>query len=168
MAVENLKSTQITNADAAQITPNNSRVSGSNQFAAVATDECSAAASATSTYRMIRIPSWATNVRVEFASDDTGGTGTVDLGLYRTAADGGAVVDADFFASAIDVSGAAVARANYSHESGVYGIEDAELPLWDAATALTADPQVFYDITITVVAALTNAGTFTVWAYWSE
>ena len=81
----------------------------------------------------------------------------MDVGVYRTDDDGGAVVDADHFASATVVTSALV-DSNVAHESGVYGIEDKNKPLWEAL-GLSADPQIWYDIVGTVTTDMGGAGT---------
>jgi len=82
----------------------------------------------------------------------------VNVGLHRTTEDGGAVVDADFFASAIDCNAAALAPFPIQHESAVYGLEDIEKPLWEAL-GLSADSHKDYDIVVASVGAIDQAGT---------
>ena len=43
-------------------------------------------------------------------------------------------------------------RSNVMHESGVYGIEDIEKPLWEAL-ALSEDPHKMYDVVMTITTA---------------
>jgi hypothetical protein len=105
MAAENLKSGYITNRDAtpAVLTTGNP----GQVFRSYGKVEA-AGGDAGSTYRFCSIPSNAKMVRCWFSSDDLSAAGaTMNLGLYQTTANGGAVVDADFFASAIDVATAA-------------------------------------------------------------
>lgn len=161
MATEDLKSTPITNADATDRVFNNAGVSGGSVKQHVGTVEANAAGDAGSTYRMVRIPSNATGISVIFACDDLGTTATVNIGLYDTADEGGAAVDADFFASAVDCNSAAVAPTEVAHESGVYGIEDIEKPLWEAL-GLSSDPNKEYDLTIVSVGDIDQDGTMSV------
>jgi len=156
MAVEHLKSTPITNADSTPRTLNSARVTAMMLKEAVGTVTASAAASVGSTYRFCRVPSNARVSEVQFASAASGDTGQVDIGLYKTAKDGGAVVDADFFASALDPGGGAIAPTNVTHESGVFTLANAEKPLWEAL-GLTEDPQIEYDIAATVGEAIDDA-----------
>lgn len=160
MAVDHLKSTPITNADALPRIANNSHVTGGELRASVGTLETIASGSIGSTYRLVRVPSCARVHKVIFAADASGATGQVDIGIYQTAENGGAVVDADHFASGLDPGGGALAPTDVTHQSGVFGIEDAEQPLWKAL-GLTADPGREYDIVATVVEAMANAGTLT-------
>jgi hypothetical protein len=159
MATEDLKSTPITNATASPIVFNTSGISAGVLRQSVATIEANAAADAGSTYRMVRIPSNATGITVIFACDDLGTTATVNIGLYDV--DGGAVVDADLFASAVDCNAAAVAPTHVEHESAVYGIEDIEKPLWEVL-GLSADPMKDYDLTIVSVGDIDSDGTMSV------
>nr|PZN74870.1 MAG: hypothetical protein DIU56_17300 [Pseudomonadota bacterium] len=156
MAVEHLKSTALQNADAAQHQLSPSRLTAMELREAVGVVRASASASIGSTYRIARVPSNARISQILFASAASGATGQVDIGLYDTPANGGAVVDADFFASALDPGGGAIPPTDVTHESGVFGLEDAEQPLWQAL-GLTKDPQKEYDIAATVVEAFENA-----------
>lgn len=160
MAVVTLKSAPVTNADATPVVLNNASVDGGYLRSAVGVVDGSASDSVGSTYRFVRVPSNARISRVIFASDNGGATGQVDIGVYQTAANGGAVVDADFFASAVDMGAGAVAATDVTHESGVYGIEDAEQPLWQAL-GLSSDPGREYDIVSTAVEIIANAATQT-------
>lgn len=157
MAVENLKSTPITNADATPVVLNNSRVADGVMREAVGTKQVSASASIGSTYRLCRIPSNARVSQVVLANDAFDTTGAGDIGLYKTAADGGAVVNAGFFASAVAMT-AASGGTDVTHESLVFGVEKAEKPLWEAL-GLSADPMIQYDVVITLTTANGAAAT---------
>lgn len=156
MAVEHLKSSSITNADSVPRVLNNARTTAMELKEAVGVASASASASIGSTYRFARVPSNARVSQILFASAASGATGQVDIGLYRTEKDGGAAVDADFFASALDPGGGAIAPTDVTHESGVFSLANAEKPLWQAL-GLASDPQVEYDITATVTEAFENA-----------
>lgn len=162
MAVVNVKSAQITNADASPAVYNNTLVQHGRVKSSVAFADF-AASDATSIARVLRVPSSARVTRLEYAADDLGTGGTIDIGLYRTTADGGAVVDDDFFASALDTDSAAVARTDITYESAVVGIEKAGMALWEQL-GNSADTFVDYDI---VVLRNTAAGTGTV-TLWLE
>lgn len=151
MAVENLKSTPITNADATPIVFNDARVAGGVERSWVGTKQVSASASIGSTYRLVRIPSNLRVSQVILACDAFDTTGAGDVGLYKTAADGGAVVNAAFFASAVAMT-SILTGTDVTHESTVFGVKDAEKPLWKAL-GLTADPMIEYDVAITLTAA---------------
>lgn len=161
MATEDVVSTPVTNANAG--TFNNSGVTNGHQRQSVATVEVGAV-DAASTYRFFRLPSNATGISLIFASDDLGTTPTVNVGLYDI--NGGAVVDATLFASAINVNSAAVAPTEIAHESGTYDISKIEQPLWQVL-GLSADPQKEYDVTAVLAAASDVGGTMSIRGSWA-
>lgn len=159
MAVVNTKSTIITNADATPKVLNSPRLMGGMVRAQVATVEVAAADDDTSVYRLFRIPSNAVILRLALFNDAiTGGT-SYDLGLYRTAADGGAVVDADNLGAAIDLSSARTAAGPLEATFEAADINTIELEAWDRVSGLTADPNVQYDIALTANTVGSGAGT---------
>ena len=158
MAGENLKSTVITNADSTTYTLNKKGFSNGVVKVARATVEVATSMDNTSTYRMVRLPSRARIVLVKVYADDLGTNTAMDLGLYRTAADGGAVV---VFGSAITTG------TELQHESAVYGVEDIEKQLWQVAGAST-DPQVDYDVTFTVTTTTDGAGTLSLLVLYTD
>lgn len=107
--------------------------------------------------RFIRVRSNAVIREVLLSCDAIATSGAMNIGVYRTDDDGGAVVDADFFASAQAVT-TALTNSNVAHESGVYGIEDRNQPLWQAL-GLSSDPHVWYDIVGTITTNMGGAGT---------
>ena len=152
MAVVAVKSTLITNADASPVVLNSPRVDGAFEHIEVATAAITDTDSIASTYRMFRVPSNAVMTDLRIYSPDIGTTTISDIGLYRTAKDGGAVVDADFFASALSLKDGALNGVDVLHESAVFSIANSGKELWDAL-ALTSDPGVFYDVAFTLTAA---------------
>lgn len=151
MAVELLSSAAITNADATPVVFNNSRITRAPLQEAIGTKQVPASASIASIIRLCRIPSNARTSQVIYSGDAFDTTGAGDIGIYQTAANGGAVVDADFFASALLMT-TALPNTVCTHESGVFGVEDVEKPLWEAL-GLSADPMRDYDVAITLTAA---------------
>lgn len=160
MAIVHFKSQVITDQDASPVVKLNQIESGARMRHAYGTGAF-AASDAGSIGRLVRIPSRARIIRVMHASDDLGTGGTVDYGLYRTSADGGAVVDADFFASAVDTDTAAVARTDVTYESGVVTHVNAGKRIWEQL-ALAADPGVDYDLAATRNAAA-GTGNVSLW-----
>lgn len=158
MAVVTRKSGTITNRDATPRVLNNAGLEAGRVFGAAGTLETVNGDDIASVYRLVQIPTNAYNVRVELWCDDIGTTTIADFGLYRTTADGAAVVDADFFGSAVSLKDGAVAGTRIEHESGVYDIDDVEKPLWQAA-GVSADPGGCYDIAATLTAASDAAAT---------
>ena len=151
MAVEDLKSSAITNADATPLVLTNARIMAGAMREAIGTKQASASASIGSTYRLCRVPSNARISQVIASCDAFDTTGAADIGIYQTAENGSAVVDADFFASALLMT-TALPNTVCTHESGVFGIEDVEKPLWEAL-GLSADSMRDYDVVMTLTAA---------------
>lgn len=160
MAVETVKSTVIANRDASPRVASNSRISKAFLQSTIGVTAASAASSIGSKYVMVQVPSNARLSQLLLSCDDLGTTGTADIGVYETTANGGAVVDADFFASAqalttalsnVDVLGEA-AGANASLD-----VAEREQPLWQVL-GLTEDPRKDYDIVLTLTQATEDAG----------
>jgi len=151
MAVVAVKSTLVTNADALPAVLNNPRVDGGFERIEVATAAITSGDNTGSTYRMFRVPSNAVVTDLRIYSPDIGTTTISDIGLYRTAKDGGAVQDADFFASALSLKDGALNGVDVLHEAAVFTIANSGKELWDAL-GLSADPSVFYDVALTLTA----------------
>jgi hypothetical protein len=99
--------------------------------------------------------------KLSLFSDDIGTTTIADFGIYKSTVESNTVVDADFFGSAISLKDGAINGTDITHESGVFGVEDIEKPLWEAL-GLSADPHIMYDIVATLTAAADAAGTISV------
>ena len=95
--------------------------------------------------RFFRIPSNARVSQLLWSSADATTAGVVSVGLYQTAENGGAVVDADLFAT-LDLAGGPYNNLDITFESGEYTYAESEKPLWEVL-GLTADPQREYDVT---------------------
>ena len=158
MAVVAVKSTLITNADATPAVLNSPRVDGGFERIEVATAAITSGDDIASTYRMFRVPSNAVMTDLRIYSPDIGTTTISDIGLYRTAKDGGAVQDADFFASAVSLKDGALNGTDVLHEAAVFTIANSGKELWEAL-GLTSDPSVFYDVALTLTAAADATGT---------
>jgi hypothetical protein len=128
---------------------NNSGVAGGVVRRTMGVVTGTAADSVGSTYRYCRVPSNAWVKAVKFWSAASGATGQLSFGLYQTAENGGAVVDADLFADAIDPGGGAINAVDITHESGQYTYAESLLPLW-TVIGLTADPGIDYDVAATI------------------
>jgi hypothetical protein len=155
MAVENRSSSLVTNADTVPAVLNSPRVDGGGERVKVATISVVNADSIASILRLFRVPSNAvmTDLRIYCPAITTAAT---DIGIYRTTKDGGAVVDADLFASA-QVLTSALNGTDVLHESGVFSLTNSAQELWQAA-GLTSDPSVFYDVAMTLTAAAGSTG----------
>jgi len=107
--------------------------------------------SATSVYRLAQVPSNARISEILLTAADFTTAGAINVGLHRTEMDGGAVVDADLFASAIDLSGGPYSNLDITREAGTtnWALANAENALWQAL-GLTRDPGIDYDVTATI------------------
>ena len=156
MAVEAIKSTQITNATATPSVINTAQVADGVPRFKRGQAAVDAAASIGSTYRLFRVKS--NDILPLLLLDCTAITSAAgDIGLYKTADEGSAVADADFFASAQSLA-TALRGTDVTRESGVVTIANSEKPIWELL-GLSADPQIEYDVTVTLTAAATAAGT---------
>ena len=160
MAVVTTKSGGITNRDSSPKVKINSILTEGLLRENVGTVEVANGDSTGSKYIMFQVPSNARVSQLLVWADDIGTTTAGDVGLYQTTANGGAVVDADFFASALSLNGGALTASDITHESGVFNVDDAEKTLW-SALGLTADPNLFYDVVLTLTGDADAAGTFT-------
>lgn len=159
MAVDlTLKGTSITNREA---TP---RVLNNNGLGEGGDEKCvygyiasvTASLSATSIIRLVSVPSNAL-VSALFIQSAAQAAGKFDIGLYRTNSDGGAVVDQDFFATAVDCA-SAVVQTDILNESGTNTIAKQAQPIWQAA-GMTSDPKAMLDICATVITTDVTTGT---------
>lgn len=159
MAVVTLKASQVTNADATTQTLNNSKVCNGRIKEIADTIELTSGDSIASIYRMARVhSSW--RLTELLLQCDAITTCAGDIGLYDTAANGGAVVDVDCFASAQSLATAIIPGTNVMGEAGaVFGdIANVRKSIWEVL-GLSSDPNKFYDIAVTLTAAAGSAGT---------
>lgn len=159
MAVVATKSTPLTNADATPAVINASRVDRARGLRSVGVVAAVSADSIASVYRFCRVRS-SDRVSSIMLSCTAITTCAADVGLYQTAKAGGAVFDADFFASAQSLA-AVLSNADITHEAAVYTVAMREMPLWQAM-GLTTDPMIDYDIAATLTAAAGSAGTIAI------
>lgn len=157
MAVVTVKSAQITNRDATPSVLNNGRVVRSDIKHARGVVAISNGDSIASKFIACSIPSNAVVTSVRLSAPDIGTTTAADVGLYQTTANGGAVVDADFFGSGVALNAGPYTKTEVSLESGVYSIANQEKAVWDAL-GLTTDPTRDYDVVLTLTGAADAAG----------
>lgn len=159
MAVDlTLKSPQITNREAAPPVLNNPGL-GSGAVVKVAFGHLAsvpAALSITSIIRLCEVPSNAVVHRVEFQAAAQG-AGAFDIGVYRNNKDGGAAVDADLFATAINVA-STIVIFNVTNESTGNTIAKQAQPIWQAA-GMSSDPKTTLDLALTVATTAVTTGT---------
>jgi hypothetical protein len=155
MAINAYKTVSITNLDATPILRANPWVHGGNSKQFAGTVEAVTGDSIGSTYRFFRVGSWMRPVSLTLFCDALTG-GAADLGLYRAAADGGAVVDADIFATAQSVATANATGLQVRFEAD--DIANVEKRIWELL-GLTADPNLEYDVALTLTAGISASGT---------
>lgn len=113
-----------------------------------------------SIYRMFRVKSTDTVLSIRYFTPDTLTAMAADVGLYRTQADGGAVVDVDAYASAASFANANVlAGVELAFEAR--GVGALGQPVWDDIANQTTDTRLSYDIAVTITTQVTDPGTLT-------
>lgn len=160
MAIDlTLKSASITNREATPRVANNPGSGASGVVRQVQGYYASvpASLSATSVIRMVEVPAHATVTRVTFASAAQT-AGAFSIGAYRTNADGGAVVDMDFFASAVSCA-AAVVLTDVTNESTTNTLAKQNQPLWQALGMTEPAKGTMLDIAATVDTTDVTTGT---------
>lgn len=154
MAVVNLKSTAVTNADAG--TANNLGIDGGKIKRRVGKATITSGDSSTSTFRFMRIKSSDYPVALNFSAPDIGSLTAGTIGVFDIAAvNSGAVVDADFFGS-LNLGGGAIANSNVLN-GNVITLANSEKPMW-GLLGLSADPGKEYDIGLTLTADADGTG----------
>jgi hypothetical protein len=156
MAVVTTKSSQITNRDATPRVACNSYLAGAlvkhtRGVASIANGD-----SVGSKYPVCSIPSNALVISVRKSHPDIGTTTAADVGLYKTTADGGAVVDADAFTAATVLNAGAVTKTELA-QGNLATPANGEKRVWELL-GLTSDPKISYDVALTLTGAADAAG----------
>lgn len=158
MALVTVKSTIVTNLDATPPVKNPAYLAEGvlrEQVGAYLTVNGDSIASV---YRLLRLHS-SERVSQLLLYCDAITSGVADIGLYDTAANGGAVVDADFFASAQAISAALSGTdVQYEAAAGPAVLANISKRIWEQL-GLASDPNRFYDVALTLTAATTAGGT---------
>lgn len=157
MAVVVVKSGVITNRDATPRVINNSPAAFGAIKGFVGSCTVTSGNDIGSTYILGQVPSNAVVRSLVISCPDIGTTTVADFGLYKNTADGSAVVDADFFGSAVSLKDGALNQSDITHESAVFSLANAEQPLWQAL-GLSSDPNLIYDVVATLTAAADGTG----------
>jgi hypothetical protein len=155
MAVVNVSGTNVGNLDAAPPVVNDVTLMGARVRSQVETVEITNGDSIGSTYRLGRIPSNATVLSIRLYCDAIT-SAAADIGLYQTAANGGAVVDADAYASAVSLAAASTTGTEVAFEQR--NVDRVRNKVWNDA-GLAADSIRHYDLVATLTAAATATGT---------
>lgn len=156
MAIDlTLKGTAITNREASP------RVLNNPGLGVGAVEKCAwgfllsvpAALSATSIIRLVQVPSNVIVTDLRFTSGIQA-AGALDIGVYRSNANGGAVISAAFFGSAVGVTAASL-NVDVLNESGTNTVAKQAQPLWQAL-GLTTDPKQDFDLALTITTDVTT------------
>lgn len=153
---ESLKSTVITNRDATPAVINDGRLAKGSLRESIGSVTTTTGKTTGSKYTLCSVPSSAIVSQILLSCAALGTATAADVGVYRNTADGGAAVDADFFATAVDLS-AALSNSDITNESGTYTLDKQEQPLWQAA-GMSADPMTSLDIVVTSTATIAAGG----------
>ena len=157
MAIVDRKSQAITNATATPVVFNSPARGYGEVKEVVAVIASAADDTANSIGRFFRLPSNARVSNLLITAADATTAGAIDVGLYTV--DGGAVVDADFFASALDLAAGPYAEAEIKHESTVsYTTANVEKMIWELL-GLTSDPGKEYDVAYTITTTFNGGPT---------
>lgn len=156
MAAVNTKSTEVTNADAVPFVATALHVAGARLYEKVGTVEVAVADDNASVYRFCRVHSSWRISSIELFNDAIQSGTTYDCGLYQTAENGGAAVDADCYATDVTMVSARVVPTDIKYE--VMDIANIEKRVFEDA-ALTTDPGRWYDLCLTGDAVGSGAGT---------
>ncbi len=154
----NVNSTWITNAVATPVVLTNPSQSVGELKEASSVATVSATQSSGDTIRFVRVPSNARISEVLLSTADATTGGAINIGVWKTVEDGGAVVDADLFASALALTGGPFLNSDQTFESTEYTYAESALPLWQVL-GLSVDPKINYDIVAEVSTTFNGAGT---------
>lgn len=159
MAEANTKAASITNLDASPRVLNAKIVFDGAVHEQVSTLEIAAADDTASVYRLGRVhSSWRISELTLFNDAITSGA-DFDMGLHRTAEDGGAAVDANAYSDAVTlVSGSLTGVQHLFESGGAKGVEEIEQAVWQDA-GYSSDPGYWLDVTLTAATPGSGAGT---------
>ena len=156
MAVVTVKSKAITNRDSSPSVQNDAAYAKGRLEQFIGTCAVTSGDSTGSKYLMGSIPSNAIVGSVLVSAPDIGTTTTADIGLYKNTADGGAVVDADFFTAAFVLNAGAV-KDSEAANGNIITLANSEKKVWELL-GLTTDQCLVYDVVLTLVGAADGTG----------
>jgi hypothetical protein len=160
MAVVTTKSAAITNRDAIPAVLNMGGITKGAIKQALGVVAIANGDSAASKYLVSSIPSNAIVRSVKVSAPDIGTTTAADIGLYKSTADGSAVVDADFFKAAVALNAGAITKSEVVN-GNIITVANMEKRVWEHL-GLTTDPSLVYDVVLTLTGAADAAGSVAV------
>lgn len=155
-AVVTVKSSLITNRDAVPAVLKSRILQGATVHHCRGVVAIANGDSVGSKYLLFAVPSNAVPISVRLTAPDIGTTTAADVGLYKTTRDGSAVVDADAFTAAFVLNAGAVSKSEVVG-GNLRTVANGEKMLWELL-GLTADPQIPYDVALTLTGAADAAG----------
>lgn len=165
MGIVNTKSASVTNADATPPALSNRHRTGAPLYLATEAVAIAAGDDDGSVYRFFRVRSDVVIACFEVYSDAVTDGTDFDLGVYQTAANGGAVVEKDLFADAQSLASALLTGTRIRfHDTTNSPIQDHDMQLWECL-GLSADPQIEYDICLTGNTVGSAAGDVVLYMY---
>jgi hypothetical protein len=156
MAIVNIKSTAVGNADASPRIFNQPHLTANYLRQAVGVAAVAASDSVNSVYRLARLRSSDRVSGIGVSNTALGGSAAGKIGLLRTASDGGAAVSDALFATGLSLVAASASFTNQAFQNSA--IANAEKRLWELL-GLSADPGLDYDLALTLTAVAASAGT---------
>ena len=157
MAVVNAKSVHVQNADAAVQTLSPAATSEGRAARAMGTIAKASSDSDASIYRIARVHSSWRIASIWLYNDAFAAAAGWNVGLYRTAADGGAAVSAACYFSGWAPTAASMVGSEFSFGAGARNHNKVGQQVWQDA-GLSADPNLWYDIAIAAGTATAVAG----------
>lgn len=160
MAVVTTKSAGIASADASPQDLVSPKILGGRTRETVGQATIVSGNSPNSVIVIARIPSRARISQVLHHSNGGATEAIGDVGVYRTAHDGGAAVDLDHFAAGLLLDSVArgtdiTHQADPADAGAGFGKADVAKPLWQSL-GFAADPQAFFDICFTLQSGATG------------
>jgi hypothetical protein len=159
MPANNIKSAAVANADALPLVVNPAYLQNGPLKRFGGTAEKASGDGDGSTLRLCRLRSGDVIHALTLFNDALAGATGASVGLYRTAADGGAAVNAGLFAGGLSL--AAASTAGTAITFAAQDIAGVNKRIWELL-GLPSDPQAEYDLTVTLTTAGAAAGTVSV------
>ena len=157
MAVVNAKSLAVANADASVQTLSPSYLSEAKAVRMIGTIAKAASDNDGSTYRIARLhSSWRVS-SIWLYNDAFTAAAAWGLGLYSTAANGGAGVSSQCYFTGWAPTAASLVGSEFAFGAGARSPSKIGQQVW-ADAGLTADPNLFYDLVLTAATAGAIAG----------
>lgn len=164
-----LKSTLLTNRDSVPKVLTDGYLAGGQSVNTIGSVQTGTSDSAGSFYRLISVPSNARVETLKWQSAILSNSCIVDLavwfpttipaggGSFIPTACAGVLIGSNFFATALNAGGPAVAITDITNQSGNYTIPLQETPLWNVL-GFAADPEMSFDLGFSVKVATGAAG----------